>query len=324
MSAPGTVMTEVRHVLIIKLSALGDVVQAFGPIRAIRNHHPKARITVLTTRPYAGLFEACPDVDQVWVDARPKWYHIGKWWALRRQLRSVPFDWVYDLQTSGRSSGYRRLMNGLCPLSQRPVPAWSGIAKGCSHPHANPKRDFMHTIERQSEQLRMAGIVQTPFPNIDWLDGDIAALDVPDSMVLLVPGGAPHRPDKRWPADRFAALARKLISAGISPVVLGTQAESDAIDAIVSGAPGTISLCGKTGFVDIATLGRMAKAAVGNDTGPMHMLSIAGCPCVVLYSFASDPALCAQRGAKVEILRTEQLNALSEDEVWQKVTEIVG
>ncbi len=324
MSAPDTVAADARHVLIIKLSALGDVVQAFGPIRAIRRHHPKAEITVLTTRPYAGLFEACPDVDQVWLDSRPKWYQVSAWRSLRRQLRSVRFDRVYDLQTSDRSSGYRRLMNGFCPLSRRQVPDWSGIAKGCSHPHANPNRDFMHTIDRQAEQLKMAGITQTPFPNIDWLDGDVSALDLPEDMVLLVPGGAPHRPDKRWPAERFAALARKLVSTGITPVVLGTQAESDAIDAIVAGAPGTISLCGKTGFADIATLGRLAKAAVGNDTGPMHMLAIAGCPCVALYSFASDPALCAQRGPKVEILRTERLNDLSEDEVWQKVTEIAG
>jgi len=319
-----TQSSQSEHILIIKLSALGDIVQSFGPVRAIRQHHPKAQITVLTTKPYVSMFEACPDVDEVWIDTRPKWHQFGAMRDLISQLRSHDFIRVYDLQTSGRSSQYRKLMNGLCPLSCRKVPEWSGIAKGCSHPHANPRRDFMHTIERQAEQLEMAGIANTPFPNIDWLEGDVSGLGLPENFLLLVPGGAPHRPDKRWPVEHFSGLAQRAMNVGITPVVLGTAAEADAIDAIMDAVPGAVNLCGKTGFADIATLGRMAWAAVGNDTGPMHMLAVSGCACVAVYSQASDPALCAQRGPNVAILRENSLKDLSIDAVWQQLKKIAA
>ena len=59
----------------------------------------------------------------------------------------------------------------------------------------------------------------------------------------------------------------------------------------------------------------MASGAVGNDNGPMHLIAAAGCPSLVLYSYESNPALCAQRGPDVEILRRENLDTLATDEV---------
>lgn len=302
-------MTVARRILVIKLSALGDMVQAFGPFQAIRRAHPDAHISLLTTRPYAALAEASGWFDAVLIDPRPKAWHLRKLAALRRTLRGGRFDRVYDLQTSDRSSGYLRLMGGPGAVE------WSGIARGCSHPHANPDRDRMHTVDRQAEQLRMAGIDAVPAPDLSWMDADISGFALPEPFALLVPGGAPHRPDKRWPADRYAALARLLAADDLTPVVLGTEAERAESDAITSACDAAVSLLGRTSIFDIAALARRAAAAVGNDTGPMHLIAAAGCPSVVLYSAASDPALCAQRGPRVEILRRDALAGLGEGEV---------
>ncbi|WP_337997994.1 glycosyltransferase family 9 protein [Oleispirillum naphthae] len=314
-------MTGGPRILVIKLGALGDVVQSFGPLAAIRRHHPDAAITVLTTRPYAALYEACPDVDAVWIDRRPRAHQVGGWLDLRRRLRGGGFFRVYDLQTSDRSSGYFRLMRGLCPWGRRSV-EWSGIAAGCSHPHANPDRDRMHTVERQAEQLRMAGIADAPPSDLSWLAAEVSGLAPAGRFVLLAPGGAAHRPGKRWPAERYGELARRLLDAGVTPVLLGTRAEEREIAAVTAAAPGAVSLIGRTGFAEIASLGRAAAAAVGNDTGPMHLLAAVGCPCVVLYAKDSDPALCAQRGPKVRILRREALSALAAEEVWAELAEL--
>ena len=135
------------RILVIKLGALGDFVQAMGPAAAIRAHHRDDDITVLTTAPYVALAEAAPYFDRVWIDRRPHAFDLVGWWRLRRHLRHGTFDRVYDLQTSGRSSFYHWLMGR---------PQWSGIARGASHPHRNPQRDLMHTLERQAEQLRLA------------------------------------------------------------------------------------------------------------------------------------------------------------------------
>ena len=80
-------MSEHQRILVIKLGALGDVVLALGPMAAIRRHHPDAHITVLTTAPYVELLSRSPYVDEVWTDARPRFWQIGALRRLRRRLR---------------------------------------------------------------------------------------------------------------------------------------------------------------------------------------------------------------------------------------------
>ncbi len=296
-----------ERILVIKLSALGDFVQALGPMQAIRDHHPDAHITLLTTKPYMSLGKACGYFDAIWQDARPKAWQVRRTLKLRQQLKSGNFDRVYDLQTSDRSSSYFKLMGAKVK--------WSGIARDCSHPHANLNRDFMHTIDRQAEQLEMAGILKTPMPDLSWAEADLSRFDLDSHFALLVPGGAPHRPDKRWPAEKYADLAHFLIERNIQPVMLGTAKEGDVLDAILDRCPQVYDLSSQTDFIEIAALAKKAHVAIGNDTGPMHIISLAGCKSVVLYSNASDPKLCGQRGPNVTIVREDSLISLEVDRV---------
>lgn len=298
-----------ERILVIKLSALGDFVQALGPMQAIRKHHEHAHITLITTKPYQDLAQRTGWFDKVIPDGKAQLREIKRIWRLRKFLLKGRFDMVYDLQTSDRSSLYYHLM---WPWK----PNWSGIAKGCSHPHANPRRDFMHTIERQREQLEMAGISDVPFPDVNWLESDITHLELAQDFALLIPGGAPHRPDKRWPGGHFGTIAERLNRMGIQPVILGTKSEEGEAAEILSVCPQAKSLISQTSLYEIAVLARKARLAIGNDTGPMHMAAIAGCPSLALYSKASDPALCGQRGPKVVIERVEDLDQLSPDRVW--------
>ena len=305
-----------ERLLVIKLSALGDFVQAFAPFQAIRKNHPKAHITLLTTTPYEELAEASGWFDDVHIDHRPKLYNLPAISNLRRFLRAGKYSRVYDLQTSNRSSMYRRLM---WPQN----PEWSGIAVGCSHPHSNPDRDKLHTIDRQCEQLHLAGIRKVPPADVSWLKSHAYPFSPKDRFVLLIPGGAPHRPDKRWPSDHYAALANLLVDNGFTPLVIGTKTEAAEAELIQKACPKAQSLIAKTSIFDLAALCFKATAAVGNDTGPMHLAAVTGCPSLVLYSKASDPALCGQRGKYVDILRNESLDSLSVETVWQHITKLI-
>jgi len=306
-----------ERILIIKLGALGDFVQALGPIAAIRRHHHGAPMVLLTSKPYADLARATGLFDEVWVDEeRPKAWQIGRVRRLRRKLKAGNFTRVYDLQTSDRSSFYFHI------LGPGKRPEWSGVARGCSHPHDNAQRDFMHTIDRQKEQLSKAGVTDVGLSDLSFAKKDVSAFGIEKPFALLVPGGAPHRPAKRWPVERFVELANRLYAAGVTPVLLGARAEQAITALIEHDAPGAVNLCAKTDFIDIAVLARGAALAVGNDTGPMHMITLAGCPSVVVYSFESDPALCAQRGPRVEILRKESLGELLVAEVWDAAVRI--
>jgi len=296
------------RILVIKLGALGDVVQALGPAAAIRRHHPEAETVLLTTAPFADFLREAPYFDTVWIDERPGPLDLAGLWRLRRRLQEAAFSRVYDLQTSARSNWYFRLLG-----SRRPE--WSGIARGASHPHDNPARDAMHTLDRQADQLRDAGIADVPPPDLSWARADLERFRLPQRFVVLVPGGASHRPEKRWPAERYAALAMALVSRGAVPVVVGSAAERELGAAIRAACPAAHDLTGETDLAEVAALGRQAVWAVGNDTGPMHLLVAAGSPATVLYSSASDPALTAPRGPRVRILQRASLSDLGMEEV---------
>ncbi len=306
------------NVLVLKLGALGNIVLSLAAFAAIRAHHPDARISLLTTAPYAGWMAEAPWFDRVLIDSRPEWWDLPGVLRLRRMLRGGAFDRVYDLQTSGRSSRYFRLF----PRGARPE--WSGIAPGCSNPDRDPDRDRIHDIDRQHGQLRQAGITEIPAVDLSWCRGDIARFALPRPFALLVPGSAPHRPVKRWPAAQYRVLADWLIRQGIAPVVVGTKGERGLAAEIRGGATAAArDLTGQTSFGDLADLGRAATIAIGNDTGPMHLLAAVGCPALVLFSGDSDPALCVPRAppgaAPVRVLRRDDLATLAPADVIEAV-----
>ncbi|MEM7225276.1 MAG: glycosyltransferase family 9 protein [Pseudomonadota bacterium] len=305
----------IERVLVIKLSALGDFVLSIGAFQAIRRHHPEARITLLTTGPFTGLAEASGCFDQVWCDSRPGLGQVGAWLALARRLRSGRFQRVYDLQRSDRSGWYFRLL-------ARPKPEWVGTVSGCSHRYRQPAGPPQHIAARQAAQLAMAGIEAVPAPDLSFLTADLGKFNLPKAYALLVPGGAPHRPAKRWPAARFAELAQVIAERGLAPILLGTAPEAKALTDIATACATAHNLCGGTDLAEIATLARQAAFAVGNDTGPMHLISAAGCPVVSLFSADSDPAKVAPIGPSVAVLRRDDLSELPLEAVLEVLPKI--
>ncbi len=302
------------RILVVKLSAFGNMVLSLGPFAAIRCHHPAAEITLLTTPAYAEWMAHSPYFDHVWADPPLSRWNAAAWLRLRRWFHEARFDRVYDLQTSRRSSQYYRLL----PTSRKPE--WSGIAAGCSHPDRDPARDHLHDIDRQIGQLRQAGIASVPPADLSWSCGDIARFGLPHPFALVVPGSSAHRPLKRWPAHYYGRVAARLQERGLAPVILGTTAERPIAQAVQDTAP-AIDLTGQTSFDDLASLGRAATLALGNDTGPMHLLAAAGCPSLVLFSRDSDPALCAPRGRRVAVLRCHDLTTLTVEDVLTALDE---
>ncbi len=312
------------RVLVIKFGGLGDVVQAFGPLRRIREAHAEAELEVLTTPAFASLFEASGLADRVWDDGRPAGWRAQL--RMLRRLRRRGYARVYDLQTSDRSSALR------LAFLPRP-PEWSGVAPGASHPHRDPHRDRMHTLERQAGQLGQAGIWpdapispgSAPAPDLRFMAdrADVAALAPASPYALLVPGASPHRPGKRWPAAGYAALVRALAAEGVASAVVGGAAEAQLGRTLE--AAGARDLTGRTSFAELTALGAGAALAVGNDTGPVHLLAATGSLTLVLFGPESDPALCAPRGRHVRVLRADPLEALSPTEVidaaWKLLTQ---
>jgi ADP-heptose:LPS heptosyltransferase len=316
-----------KKILVIKLSALGDFVLALAAMKKIRQAHPKAQITLLTTPPFEALARASPYFNSIQVDGRPT--DPSEWIALRRRLKAAKYDRVYDLQTSAQSA---RIFYSLWPFP----PQWSGNAFGAALRHKNPRRDHMHTLERHADQLKEAGIWPdaptepgaAPPPDLSWVlrkqpgDRPVPGGVKPRPYVLFVPGGSAHRMDKRWPVERFGELGRILYDRGFDVVIIGGPQESAVARAIQKRVPQARDLTGRTDFARIAVLGAKAALVVGNDTGPLHLAAAAGAPTVVLFSSASDPALSAPRG-HVAALRSNRLDDLPVAQVMQAVNALL-
>ena len=267
----------------------------------------------MTTPPFRALGQAMPWVDGVRLDERPPWWDLPALGRTRRAL--LGFDFVYDLQTSRRSSRYFRLAGR---------PPWSGIARGCSHPHANPQRDRMHTIERQREQLQVAGISTFPTPALDWLVGLGGERGLRRPYALVIPGGAGVGSPKRWPVRNYARLASMLDARGLLPVVIGGKAEAELGQAIARACPAAVDLTGSTSVPDIAALARDAAFAVGNDTGPLQLAAKAGARTVALFSAASVIAEAAPRGPQgewVTVIQEPDLERLSVERVMAAIAQ---
>lgn len=316
----------VERILVIKLSALGDFVLALAAMKKIRQAHAKAHITLLTTPPFEALAKICPYFNAVDTGGRPEGF--SEWVALRRRIKAVNYDRVYDLQTSAHSN---RIFQALRPGA----PPWSGVALGCSLPHRNPLRDRMHTLERQADQLMYAGIWpdaptepgSAPPPDLSWIvkaapaERPVPGANRPRPYVMFVPGGSAHRPEKRWPVEKYSELARILYARGFEIVVIGGPQETDLAHAIQRAVPRARDLTGRTDFARIAVMGAKAALAVGNDTGPLHLAAAGGAPTIVLFSKASDPALSAPRG-RVAILRADNLADLPVAQVAQAASSL--
>jgi len=285
-----------RNILVIRLGALGDFVLSFPAFAALRAHHVQDRVVLLTTSPFAGLAAASPWFDEIRIDTRPAWLNLPGLYRLRRQLRG--FDFVYDLQTSQRSSRYFWIAG---------CPPWSGIARFCSHPDRNPDRDRVHSIDRQRSQLEVAG-VQPAEVDLSWLAGRGPLVD--GRYALLVPAtSGSHGGAKTWPIARFAALAEILASRGLRPVVVGTAAEAGLAAVIRQAAPDALDMTGKTSILDLAGLAHRAALTVGGDTGPVHLAAMMGSPTIALFSRYSDPVHATPVG-NVRLLRADKLEDL--------------
>jgi ADP-heptose:LPS heptosyltransferase len=303
-----------RKILVIKLSALGDFVQALGPAAAIRQHHAADEITLLTTRAFAALAQQSGFFDKIAIDARPEVFEVANWAALRRVLRGGGFDRVYDLQTSDRSSLYYWLFFPTDP------PEWSGIAWRCSHPHANLRRDTQHTVDKQAEQLLMAGIHPTPLPRCPASSQPLPAGLKPRAFFILIPGSSPRHTAKRWPARCYGELAQQLLqSTGILPVIIGGVGEEALAAEVRAACPAAIDLVGHTELTSLVDLADAAAFTIGNDTGATHIAAVGDHPVVVLFSDASDPGRCAPRGRRVQVLTSSCLDNLSVSQVFIQV-----
>ena len=294
-----------KRVLVIKHGALGDMVQGFDAFAGLRAGLPDTHLALLTTPPFLDLAGRMPWFDEVLCDRRAPAVNLAELWRIR-DIFHAGWDAVIDLQCSRRTAQYHRRF---APASTR----WFGTAAGASDPY--PDFTGVNNAERMRTGIEMAGGDKKVTAGLDWLDKGAAG---PDGdlfgATVLVPGCSAAKPQKRWPAERFADIATAEMETGRKVAIVGTAADREVADAVMNAASGSVDLVGKTELGDLAVLFCHAGAVIGNDTGPTFLAARVGTPTLMLMGADTDPSMSAPVGARAGWFREDRISEIASDD----------
>jgi len=282
-------------ILILKPSSLGDVIQALPVARLLRRHFRDATLHWWLNAELTPLLEGDPDIARIVPFARRGWAGpeaVLQAVAAIRRLRSERYDWVLDLQSLARSAALAWVVRGKMTVGledwREGAPALFDLAV----PRASPTT---HAVDWYLDVLRA---LKVPVHwNFEWMPvrPDAAASVAaragrPDAVWIALQPGARWE-NKRWPVDRFAETARRILARDprCRIAVLGGAADR-VLGAAIAGAagPGVLDLTGRLTLPEMVEWIRHSAVLVTNDTGPMHVAAALGCPVVGIFG-PTDP-----------------------------------
>ncbi|MGD0552389.1 MAG: glycosyltransferase family 9 protein [Sedimentisphaerales bacterium] len=295
---------EPRRILIIKPSALGDIILALPALLALKRSFPGAKISWFVRPEFAPLITGHPYISDIILFDRRK---LSKWWCspgsfnalslLVKQLRAGKFDLVFDFQGLFRT-GFFSWVTG----SKRRF-GMAG-ARELAHLFYTDKisqdASSVHLVDYYLKMVTSAGTKQGEaefkLPQdagaAEKIDKLLKSQGVNGGYAVIVPGAA--QPNKRWPIERFAELAGKISERfGLSIVATGSQGEREYIEAIQTGGKTrVINLAGKTAVRELIPLMKNASLVVSNDTGPGHIAAAMGVPIVMIFGPTNPARVC--------------------------------
>lgn len=289
-----------KRILIVRLSAIGDVVMASGLVPALRARWPQAQISWLTEPGTAPLLRHHPDLHEVVVWPRAEWRQLWRerrlaalWTAIRRfraGLRERRFDLVLDAQGLLKS-GLMAWMTGAARrvgLLSREGSQWLmtervGPRPGDDTRMSHEYRDLADYLGAPAGSFRLAlAVGQAPR---QAARSALAEAGIPGGRGSRYAVLAPFttRPQKHWFEDRWAGLAAALQAEGLVPVLLGGPSDREAADRIAAASPSIVNLAGRLKLDETVAAIAGASLLVGVDTGLTHMGTALQVPTVGLF-----------------------------------------
>ena len=269
--------------LIVRLGSLGDVVHGIPVAAALRASFPDARIDWLTDPRYIELLALVPGIDgRIPIDTR----RVGDTMRTVSRLRAAGYDAAIDLQgliksaVLARAAGARRVVG--FPRAHVRESAATLLYTDRPDPGETP-----HVVFKNLALLAAVGIRdrRVSFPLL--IPPSAAADHVrsrasADGYAVLNPGAA--WPNKRWPPDRFGALAAFIRDRlGLSSFVLWGPGEQPLAAAVAVASGGAAQVAPATTIADVFAIAQGARLVVSGDTGPLHIAAAVGTPIVALF-----------------------------------------
>ncbi len=290
---------DVEKILIVRTSALGDVVHTLPALAALREIFPRARIAWLVEPAGALLLRGHPQIDELYVFDRPRWKRewrrpvswpglLKEFFRLVRKVRRERFDLVIDFQCNIRS-GFAVFLSGgkrRLGFSRADSSEWGGYL--FTNEKAPRCPTGIHKVQKNFFLLKKLGwngdsahpILAVPEEERNWSRDVVAGLPGQGPVIVLHPAVSRFGEFKRWPAENFrrlADLARAELDARI--LITWGPGERDRAEAIdrPTVAPAIQSP------LQMAALLSQANALVAADTAALHIAAILGIPVIGLF-----------------------------------------
>jgi heptosyltransferase-1 len=303
-------------ILLIKLSAIGDVVNTLPVLNKLRRRYPNAQIDWLVTPVIGELLQHHPALRDVIDFTRDKsappwaWPALKSYAQLAAKLRPAGYDMVIDLNGQLRTAflafatgapvriGFDKPRASVWANSRKVTDdfrkhAWQGAREGAwlfyTHFMPLPTLD-VHVIDHYLSVGKLLGFDESPadfsfhIPQAaqDRVDALLRQRGVANKqLVVISPRG--NWETKRWPDEKSADVARHFLQRGYAVAVVGAPSERDVGANIARLAPGTVDLTGETSISDLAALIARAAICIAHDSGPMHLAVALGRPVVSLF-----------------------------------------
>jgi len=318
-----------KKILILRLSAVGDVIRTLPAVKTIKTNFPAASITWIVEEPSKALIESQPEIDEVILFPRRRWSEgiksLKGWWKtigeIRKfiqSLRKKKFDLVLDFHGILKSG----LLSFLSGSPQR-IGFERRSSKEGNFLFSNIKvklpKERISRFERNFNLLKGIGLEVQPkdYPLLipaedrecvkSFFDQLFPPLKSPS--IAIHPGTSPKTLYKRWLPDQYAQLADRLVREMEATVLFtwgpgeldwvkriqGRMKESSVL------GPHTISL------TQLGEVYRHCDLYIGGDTGPMHIASLMGIPVVVIYG-PTDPVLNEPFGPHRKVIKNVGCN----------------
>ena len=303
------------NILIIKHGSLGDLIQANGAIKDIKEFYKNRKVFLLTSKPYSIFMSECPYLDGVIIDKRlPRW-NLFFLYNLKKLLSKYNFTKVFDLQNSRRTKFYKRFI--LRKME------WSSSETTLSDGQTKKDFDNHPVLDRMELQLKKSGVSTKFTKNIDlgWAKDDLSEITkqyTNRDYILVFPFCSKKHQKKKWPyfKDLISRIRREyknnysiLVAPGPNEIKEANELNAKII--IKNNEPIDIKM--------LISLINDAKFIISNDTGPAHIASHLNKKGLVLFGSHTSPKKVSIENTDFKAISVNDLSELSVDKVIDEI-----
>ena len=303
------------NILIIKHGSLGDIIQANGAMKDIKQRFPNDKVLLLTTPPYTNLMSYCPYINGVLIDKRlPRW-NIIYLFKLKKMLKRFNFEKVFDLQNSSRTKFYKKFI-------LRDID-WSSTETSLEPKQKKSDFDQEPVLKRMKIQLQKSGI-ETKFtenPDLNWASKNITSLMnqyIDGNYIAVFPFCSSKHKEKVWPyfgdlikeiKNLYKGKYNVVVAPGPKEITLAKQLDVN----IILNKEKSLDLMELVGFI------KGSSYVISNDTGPAHITKHLNKKGLVLFGSHTSPKKVSLGGDNFKSIEVKSLKDLSVTTVIDKI-----